>query len=47
VIALNKIFTLGADLGSVAFELGALIVLTVLIFGMGVWLFRRTQMRQA
>jgi ABC-2 type transport system permease protein len=45
VIALNKIFTLGADLNSVAFELCALILLTGFTFGVGVWLFRRTQMR--
>jgi ABC-2 type transport system permease protein len=45
VIALNKIFTLGAGLGDVAFELTALILLTALYFGIGVWLFQRTQMR--
>ncbi len=45
VIALNKIFTLGAGLGEVTFELAALLVLTALYFGAGVWLFQRTQMR--
>ncbi len=45
VIALNKIFTLGAGLGDVTFELAALTVLTLAYFGAGVWLFQRTQMR--
>ncbi len=45
VVALNKIFTLGAGLGEVTFELAALVVLTALYFGAGVWLFQRTQMR--
>jgi ABC-2 type transport system permease protein len=45
VIALNKIFTLGAGLKDVAFELVALTFLSVLYFGVGVWLFKRSQMR--
>ena len=45
VVALNKIFTLGAGFGDVLYELTALIVLTGLYFGIGVWLFQRTQMR--
>ena len=45
VVALNKIFTLGAGLGEVTFELAALTVLTLVYFGAGVWLFQRTQMR--
>jgi ABC-2 type transport system permease protein len=45
VIALNKIFTLGAGLEQVAFELTALSLLSILYFGLGVWLFQRTQMR--
>jgi ABC-2 type transport system permease protein len=44
VVALNKIFTLGAGLSQVAFELIALSVLTAFYFGLGVWLFKRTQM---
>ena len=44
VVALNKIFTLGAGLQDVAFELAALTLLSVLYFGLGVWLFQRTQM---
>lgn len=45
VVALNKIFTLGAGPGEVTFELAALTVLTLAYFGAGVWLFQRTQMR--
>jgi ABC-2 type transport system permease protein len=41
VTALNKIFTMGAGLGDVVFELLALIFLSVLYFGIGVWLFRK------
>jgi ABC-2 type transport system permease protein len=45
VVALNKIFTLGAGLEQVAFELTTLTLLSVLYFALGVWLFQRTQMR--
>jgi ABC-2 type transport system permease protein len=45
VIALNKIFTLGAGPGEVLFELTVLFILTILYFGVGVWLFQRTQMQ--
>ncbi len=45
VTALNKVFTLSAGLGDVAFELAALVVLSVLYFGLGVWLFRRMHLR--
>jgi ABC-2 type transport system permease protein len=45
VVALNKIFTLGASFKDVVFELAALSLLSVLYFGIGVWLFQRTQMR--
>jgi ABC-2 type transport system permease protein len=41
VMALNKIFTLGAGLGDVVYELTALVVLSGLYFGLGVWLFRK------
>jgi ABC-2 type transport system permease protein len=46
VIALNKIFTLGAGFKDVIFELSALVLLTVLYFSLGVWLFQRTQMKK-
>jgi len=45
VVALNKIFTLGAGLQDVAYELIALVLLSALYFGLGVWLFQKTQMR--
>jgi ABC-2 type transport system permease protein len=46
VIALNKIFTLGAGFADVVFEVAALVLLTALYFGAGVWLFQRTQMKR-
>lgn len=45
VIALNKIFTLGAGPSEVAAELAALTGLSVLYFATGVVLFQRSQMR--
>lgn len=45
VIALNKIFTLGAGLEDVTFELVALAFLSALYLGVGALLFKRTQMR--
>jgi ABC-2 type transport system permease protein len=47
VVALNKILTLGASLGDVAYELTALLVLSVLYFAIGVWLFHRMHLRSA
>jgi ABC-2 type transport system permease protein len=44
VVALNKVLTLGAGIGDVTYELGALLVLSALYFGAGVWLFRRTHL---
>lgn len=46
VVALNKIFTLGAGFKDVAYELASLTLLSALYFGIGVWLFQRTQMRR-
>lgn len=45
VIALNKVFTLGMGLGDVVYELMALLVLSVVYFIIGVWLFQRTHLR--
>ncbi|CAG0935452.1 hypothetical protein TFLX_04293 [Thermoflexales bacterium] len=45
VIALQKIFVLGAGLNDVLYELLALTVLSALYFALGVWLFKRTQLR--
>jgi ABC-2 type transport system permease protein len=47
VVALNKILTLGAGLNDVAYELTALVSLSVLYFLFGVWLFRRMHLRSA
>jgi ABC-2 type transport system permease protein len=47
VVALNKILTLGAGLGDVAYELSALVVLSILYFVVGVWLFRKLHLRSA
>ena len=46
VIALNKVFTLGADLSEVSFELFMLTLLSSIYFLIGVWLFRRKQLGQ-
>jgi len=45
VAALNKVFTLGAGIQDVGFELAALVLLSLLYFGLGVWLFRRMHMK--
>ena len=47
VVALNKILTLGASLGDVTYELTALVVLSVLYFVAGAWLFKRMHLRSA
>ncbi|RPH98580.1 MAG: ABC transporter permease [Calditrichaeota bacterium] len=44
VIALNKIFTLGAGWKDIIFETAALILLSLLYFGIGVRLYQKTQM---
>jgi ABC-2 type transport system permease protein len=45
VTALNKVFTLGAGINEVGFEILALSVLSVLYFGIGVWLFRKMHLK--
>ncbi len=45
VIALNKIFTLGAGFEDIVYELTALGLLSALYFGIGIWLFKFTQMK--
>jgi ABC-2 type transport system permease protein len=47
VVALNKILTLGAGLKDVTYELTALLVLSVIYFTFGVWLFQRMHLRSA
>ncbi len=45
VVALNKILTLGAGLDEVSYELAALTILSLLYFGIGAWLFKRSHLR--
>jgi len=45
VSSLKQVLNLGAGLGDVIFEIVAMLILTVVFFGAGVWLFRRLQMR--
>lgn len=47
VMALNKILTLGAGLDEVAYELVALVVLSLLYFAVGMWIFQRRHLRAA
>ena len=45
VSALGKVLNFGAGMSDVAFELGAVAVLTLVYFMLGVWLFTRRHMR--
>jgi ABC-type multidrug transport system permease subunit len=45
VRAFNKILSFGADLGDVAFELVAILILTAVYFAIGAWLFARRHQR--
>jgi ABC-2 type transport system permease protein len=45
ITAFGKILNRGAGLGDVTYEVGAIIVLTVLYFAVGIWLFTRRHMR--
>lgn len=45
VVALNKILNLGVGMQEVLFELGALLILSLLYFVIGVWVFQRRHMR--
>ena len=47
VVALNKVLTLGAGLGQVAYELIALVALSAVYFAAGVWLFQRRHLRRS
>ena len=47
VVALSKILTLGAGLDEVAYELMALVVLSLLYFALGIWVFQRRHLRPA
>lgn len=45
ITAFGKILNQEAGLGDIVFEIGAVIVLTVVFFGVGVWMFTRRHMR--
>ena len=45
VVALNKVLTLGGGFSTVLYELLSLIVLSILFYGFGIWLFHRRHMR--
>lgn len=45
VVAFNKVLSLGASVADIGFELVALTVLSLLYFGVGVVLFKRTHLR--
>ena len=45
VIALNKILTLGSGLGEVLYELVSLVLLSIVYFAIGTWLFHRRHMQ--
>jgi ABC-2 type transport system permease protein len=47
VVALNKILTLGAGLTDVLYELVSLVVLSIVYFAIGTWVFHRRHMRVA
>ncbi len=47
VIALNKVLALGEGLGDIWFEMTALLLLSAVYFGAGVWLFQRMHLRAA
>ena len=44
VSALNKVFVLGAGAGEVGYELASLVVLSLIYFMVGVWLFQRRKL---
>ncbi|MCK4835475.1 MAG: ABC transporter permease [Candidatus Aminicenantes bacterium] len=45
IAAFNKILNFGASLEDVTFEIGAIMILTVIFFGLGTWLFIQRHMR--
>jgi len=45
ISAMSKILNNGAGLNDVVVELGAIAVLTIVLFAFGIWLFTRRQMR--
>ena len=47
VVALNKVLTLRAGFGDILYEVAALSILSLLYFGIGVWLFQRIRLHKA
>ena len=45
VVALNKILTLGAGVPEIAYEIISLIILSLIYYSIGIWLFSRRHMR--
>ena len=45
VKAINKVLTLGAGFSDISFEFGALLLLSLVYFALGVWLFRKRHMQ--
>ena len=45
VVALNKIMNLGVGFNDVLYEMGALLILSLVYFFVGVWIFQRRHMR--
>jgi ABC-2 type transport system permease protein len=45
VLALNKIFTLAGGFNDIRFELSALTLLSLITFGIGLWIFQTRQMK--
>jgi len=44
MITLNKVLILGAGLTEIQYELAALILLSIIYFGIGIWLFQHNQL---
>jgi ABC-2 type transport system permease protein len=45
VVALNKILTLGAGVSDIWYEIISLILLSLIYFGIGIWVFQRRQLK--
>ena len=46
VVALNKILSLGESLSGVVYEISSLVILSLVFYGVGIWLFKRKHMRR-
>jgi ABC-2 type transport system permease protein len=45
VVALNKVLTLGSGITEVWYEIISLIILSLIYYGIGIWIFQRRQLR--